>query len=602
MRAWSWPNRSKRESCRGRTAFILLAARPAVLLADIFSLTAIVAALLVLVRVPQVVMENDTGDYWKTVMIACLIVFGCGLVILPLHARVAFGNRSVPAKLAGLLLLAFLVAVSVFGIIQFVAYPFDSSWSRRREFLPFLFTFLAAAIGVFYLSLLLLTAGGMQLVRGRNSKGEPTEDAQHQAARLKRLTWWRIGGAIAVTMATSVYLAKLQQWRAFRDKENALLTRQARAAGSDLGINDRIPSYLRLGPKATDAHFASFAGCYELEHVHMSDSKITDSGLAHLRHFPRLRMLNVAHLSVTDKGLVHLKHLPNLETLAIVNCPVKGSHLVDLPKKRRLTTLNLTRTRFGDAECEFLFEFSELQSLTLNRTRITDRSVEALGKLAALTRLELVGTDIEAERFPYLPALEHLDLSRTRANDAAVTSIARLSRLRFLSLRDTNVTNASIPSLASLKQLYHLDLSDTPIDDAGIREIGRDTLLSSIDFSCTRVTGSGFANWRSRSRFNHVILDRTLTDDKGIAALTSLGEVDELSLAHTEITDACLPHLAQIAVNQLDIRGTQITFSGLVNNGLPRLKTLDVAPDQFTPQQVAQLQQQLGIKVTYGKP
>ncbi|MDA1049068.1 MAG: hypothetical protein O3C40_01130 [Planctomycetota bacterium] len=84
--------------------------------------------------------------------------------------------------------------------------------------------------------------------------------------------------------------------------------------------------------------------------------------------------------------------------------------------------------------------------------------------------------------------------------------------------------------------------------------------------------------------------------------MASIGEVNDLSLAWTKITDACLPHLAQIAINELDIRGTPITFSGLVNNGLPKLAKLRVASDQFTSQQISQFEQQLGIKVTTGKP
>jgi hypothetical protein len=153
-----------------------------------------------------------------------------------------------------------------------------------------------------------------------------------------------------------------------------------------------------------------------------------------------------------------------------------------------------------------------------------------------------------------------------------------------------------------LPRLYSLDLNGSSIDDEGIRQLHRAPELIDIELADTRVTGSGFAIWRSKAQLRYLILDRTLIDDEGVAALSSIGEVDDLSLAKTKITDACLPHLAQIKINELDIRGTQITFLGLVTNGLPSVGTLRVATNQFTSQQISQLEKQLKIKVTTGKP
>ncbi len=569
-------------------------------LADIFSQIAIVASVLVLARAPQVIMENTIGDHWLPVAITCLVLFGSSLVILPLHARVVFGGLSVWRKAVWLAIFSILVTGICFGISQFFVSR-DSTWSERLEVVPFLLTLLVPAIGIFYLSLLLLAASGVRLVRGNiRIASEASEADKSQATHRQRLTWWRIGGAIAVTMAMSIYLANLQQWRAARDKENAILSRRADATGGDLGIIDRGPSWLRLAEKATDADIAAFAGCGELEYLEVKDAKITNSGLAQLIHFPRLRSLSVENIPVSDEGLVHLRHLPNLESLAIVKCDVKASHLVDLPDEAWLTTLDLTQTRFGDKECESLVEFPHLRTLTLNHTRISGRSIETLEKLSELTTLQLIGTQVD--RCPFLPTLEYLDVSETNVDDEAASTIARLLRLHSLWLRGTNVTNASLKSLANLKHLYHLDLSDNPIDNEGIRVLAEKASVRSIDLSCTRVTGAGFAGWHSNWGFDNVILDRTPVDDEGISALISIGNIDDLSLAHTSITDAGLPHLTRIAIVELDIRGTQVTFIGLVNNRWPRLTRLRIASDRFDSQQISQLEQQLGIEVTTEKP
>ncbi|HUG68250.1 MAG TPA: hypothetical protein VMM76_10895 [Pirellulaceae bacterium] len=567
-------------------------------LTDIFSLVAVVATVLVLVRVPQVISEADASEYWLPLVITCLILFGTSLILLPLHARVALGDLSVWAKALWLAVLPVLIGGICFGIMQCFASR-NTSWDERLEALPYLLTFLGAAVGMFYLSLLLLSAGGMRLVRKRELKrGSDDADTLQQVAHLQRLTWWRIGGAVAVTMATSAYLANLVQWRAFRDKENATLRPLAQATGGELGIFDRIPTNLTLGPQATDDDLARFTICTQLEYLYLNGSQISDDGLAMLVHFPMLKTLSLSNMHIADAALVHLRHLPRLKSLQIEKCDIRGTHIFDLPNKQALSGLNLTQTHFGDDECERLAEFSELLNLQLNYTRITDHGLASLGKLQKLNLLNLVGTNIEGRHLPAFPALGYLDLSETNANDVTASAVAKLRTLQRLSLRDTKITNAALPALSQLPELYRVDLSDNLIDDAGIREWRHDLSLVSIDLSGTRITGSGFVNWQSNSQSRNILLDRTPINDAGVGSLISLGALDELSLADTAVTDACLPHLAQISIDDLDISGTQITFNGLITNGLPSVGTLHVKLGQFSPQQVAQLRQQLGIKVT----
>lgn len=566
-------------------------------LADIFSIIAIVAAVLVMVRVPQVISESESRNYWPQIVITCLVFFGASLVLLPLHARVVLRDSPISKRAAWLGVFSVMIVVICFGITQFF-YDLDVSWHNRLEVLPFLLTFLASAITVFYLGLSALAASGVQLVRGCELKSlRESEEDVSQLAHLRQLTWWRIGGAIAVTMATSIYLANLQQWRAARDKGNAMLGPRAQATGGELGVVDRIPTNLSLGEKATDDDLAAFSICSDLEYLYLRKSKITDAGLEHLSHFPQLRSLSLDDLPITDVGLFPLSQLPHLETLQIENCGIRVSNLLSLPNKQHLTSLDLSHTQFADDECELLVEFPHLQSLTLNHTRITDRGLAAIGRVKTLTTLHLVGTEVGTDAFPFLPVLRTLDLSETNVNDAALSSIAKLTTLQSLTLRETKITHPPLSELSRLKKLYRIDLSDNPIDDEGIRQLVRSTSLVAIDLSCTKVNGSGFANWQFASRSQEIILDRTLIDDDGVKSLNAIGETDTLSLTHTNVTDACLPHLAQIVINDLYIGGTQITFAGLINSGLPSVSMLHVATGQFTPPQIAQLKKQLGIRV-----
>ncbi|MBC8353393.1 MAG: hypothetical protein H8E66_15450 [Planctomycetes bacterium] len=358
-------------------------------LADIFSLIAIVASVLVLMRVPQVIWEERASSYWGLMAIVGLSVFGTSLIVLPIHARVALGAGQMTSKIAWLVLLAVMVVMISIGILQ-CFFPFDATWDKRIEILPYVLTFLGAAIGMFYLSLLLLNANGARVARGQAWKhGQEDEVSNSQTSHLQRLTWWRIGGAVAVTMASSIYLANLERWRAYREKENAILAPRAEATGGELGIYDRVPSNLTLGARATDQMFSMFTVCTKLKYLSLQDSQITDSGLANLQHFP------------------------------------------------------------------------ELHTLTLNNMQITD---------------------------------------------------------------------------------------------------------------------------------------------EGVGVLIAVGEIDDLSLAHSAVTDACLRHLAQITINKLDISGTQISYNGLIVDGLPRVSTLEVHSEQFTQLEISQLERKLKIDVEVTEP
>lgn len=523
-------------------------------LADLFSQIAIVASVLVLARVPQVILENSVGDHWLPVAISCLVLAGTSLVILPLYARVALGGLSARRKAVRMAFLPLVIAIICFGISQCFMSR-NASWSERLDAVPFLLALLVPAIGIFYLSLLLLAASGLRLVRGTKLQATPMNNAdKQQAARLQRLTWWRIGGAIVVTMATSIYLANLEQWRAVRDKENAKLVAIVQATGGTMNVVDRIPINISLGATATDADFAAIVVCTKLEYLFLQGAEISDEGMRQLEHFPSLGLLSLENMRITEDGLAPLKHLTKLESLVIKNCDVNASSIRNLPQKQCFISLDLTETQFSDDECGILTEFPALRSLKLNHTRITDRSRVSLGKLTTLSRLELAGTQIGAERFPLLSELSYLDLSQTQVNDATVPSLARLFGLHFLSLSDTKITDAGLTELHQLTKLYGLDLSGNAIGD------------------------------------------------EGVAKLIPIGEIDKLSLANTAITDACLEHIGQIAIGTLDIRGTQITLNGLIANGPPSFGTLQVATGQFTSQQKKQLEVQLGIKVNTEEP
>ncbi len=569
-------------------------------LADIFAQIAIVSAALVMARVPQVVMENDVAGHWVPLTITCLIMFGVSLVVLPLHVRIAFGSYGRLTKIAWFTLLPLIILTICFGIIQCLSW--NQSWRQRLELVPYEFALLGTAIVVFYCSLWVLLASGMALVRVvevRTASSDPASNSVTNDApsNLRRLTWWRIGGAIAVTTATSIGLANLERWRSIRDAENAELEAWAEAIGGHVGVSDRIPTSLILSPRATDEYLRKFRVCSKLEYLELRKSNITDAGLAELQYYPNLTSLILKSVNITDEGLVHLQHLSKLETLQITDCQITGSNLAVLPAVDSLVSIDFSRTQFGDDQSELLVNFPKLYYVALNNTRVTARSLTPLAKLPELVTLELRGTDIAADRVPTMPMLNTINLDETNANDAVIEALANSESLWDISVSGTEITNRAVEALSSLPLLYRLDLSETRVDDDAVASLAPATSLMSLDLAGTDVTGSGFAKWPARSSSFDLILDRCPVDDDGIKHLIAITEFDNLSLAKTSITDASLQHLVQVGIENLDLCETQITFNGMITNGLPSVSSIHVQHGQFTPQEIKQIEKQLGVDV-----
>ncbi len=99
----------------------------------------------------------------------------------------------------------------------------------------------------------------------------------------------------------------------------------------------------------------------KLLRINLSQTSLTDAGLARLCRFERLEQLRVMSPEVTDAGLAPLQDLPHLRHLHLIGAPL------------------------GDAGLEHLHALSDLESLYLDGIRASDaaiaRLIEALPKV-----------------------------------------------------------------------------------------------------------------------------------------------------------------------------------------------------------------------------
>ena len=88
---------------------------------------------------------------------------------------------------------------------------------------------------------------------------------------------------------------------------------------------------------------------YEIEYVWLSNTRVTDAGLAHLQGLMGLKILSLHSTQVTDAGLAHLKGLTGLQILWLNGTQVTDAGLAHLQSLTGLRWLILTKTKVTDA-------------------------------------------------------------------------------------------------------------------------------------------------------------------------------------------------------------------------------------------------------------
>jgi internalin A len=120
--------------------------------------------------------------------------------------------------------------------------------------------------------------------------------------------------------------------------------------------------------------------------------------------------------------------------------------------------------------------------------------------------------------------------------------------------------------------------------------------LTDLDLSSTDVTDDGLANLAGLTNLVTLNLEGTQITDAGLINLERLTKIETLYLPDNRITDAGLSHLTGLAkLSRLCLlRDTQVTDSGLRHiKRIPNLSSLDLRGTQATSAGVKELQEAL---------
>jgi hypothetical protein len=297
-----------------------------------------------------------------------------------------------------------------------------------------------------------------------------------------------------------------------------------KAAGGDIAIFDTL----------TMVNTGIFKG-----HAHASRDKKTDpydaAFIEHLGQIPSLENLSVVVTTFDESSLDSILKLKRLKSLRIEKRYDNGPGDTALAKLSQLATLpdlkSLSLHYFSkatDAGLEHLAGLKNLESFSLR----ANLPGHAFAKFEGWTNLKSIafhGNGIDDDGLGYIceqfPNLESLNLIHARVlTDASAVHLLKLKKLKSIILNGPKMTAA-----------WHGNLSSLPLESLSVSQGNALPAAQAI---------AGAKSIPTLRRF--AMSGKTLTD-ADLTALTSMTQLESLSLEDIDLPDARLPQLQAFA-------------------------------------------------------
>jgi hypothetical protein len=156
----------------------------------------------------------------------------------------------------------------------------------------------------------------------------------------------RLGRAVAL-----IAMAALAPWIAACSRQPVAESDEISLARQVEDVRVGQSNQIRVDRTAvTDADLRQLEGLEEkLERINISQSSITDVGLARLGRFKRLEQLRLASPRASDAGLESLEQLSRLRFLHLIDAPISDAGLDRLQSLPMLESLYLDGANLTDA-------------------------------------------------------------------------------------------------------------------------------------------------------------------------------------------------------------------------------------------------------------
>ncbi|MBN2588375.1 MAG: carboxypeptidase regulatory-like domain-containing protein [Sedimentisphaerales bacterium] len=200
-----------------------------------------------------------------------------------------------------------------------------------------------------------------------------------------------------------------------------------------------------------DECMKALKGLTAVTQLQISDSDVSDTGLANIEGLTSLEILNMKNLLITDTGMKYLKGLTSLKDLNLDGTLITDNGLANLQNMVSLGSLSIRYTNITDKGLEYLKGLKSLHTLSLSDTKITDVGFVNLKGLNSLYRLILSNLNITGDGVAYLKELQSLRELTLRVhhviNAAGLENLKEMTSLHELNLGTGSISNQNLADL-----------------------------------------------------------------------------------------------------------------------------------------------------------
>lgn len=406
---------------------------------------------------------------------------------------------------------------------------------------------------------------------------------------------WSIATLLLAILSSLLSLG-ISAWRTRIDEQNLALSKRLSSSGGSIAIVNRDVFSVTSGKEAGNETIKELAQHRKLTSLSLAHSQFTDEGITALRAFPELRWLDLSHTALTDEGLLQLRQLP-INGLSVANTRVTAKGLRAFLLNTEIYELDASGLGLVDDDISM---FQSIGKLRLRDNKLTDLGLASLKLYApsgVISALDVSGNDIDGSGLVGMD-VNHLVLERMPITDQSLVAIIGTSPTdKSFEFSETELTDASLLQLAKFTTIPCLKLGSGSITEAGLAN-SPPVNVQSLALTSSQFTGVCFKNWPAK--LSVLDMSHSGVNDKTIRYVSNV-TCHKLILAHTAITDEGLKSVAMSSAFEIDLTGTQITAAALGETRFQNVHTLRLGFHQFTPEEMQKLKARLPVTVELGR-
>ena len=386
---------------------------------DLLLVTTMVAAALILTRIPAVWWEIKSWIYWSNLVGVSLIL---GAVTSPLIVptywvvfRIHRGRR-----LAVALILLWLIAINLTIAAVYVSAFLYGMRPNFRLDIIFAIALAGSLMATLLGGLLVFRISGYTLGERRKKSKEPIANARPTIpSRLSSVNTDRAlaAGFFIVAAVANIPAASLELEHRQRDQDLDELAQQVSERGGSAIVTNHQLTTLIAWPDLTDAELREF-DLSAVRTLSLADSQVSDAILPELKK-GRVVYLDLSRTQFSEQALAQCG-LTYLYRLKLSAPQFTGKCFESWPLT--LTELDLSNSGVTDDTLVYVKKFSPLQSLDLSHTAVNDDGLAHLSK-TQIEQLNISDTHVTAEGVRVLKLAKAIVISPGQFNPAERQSL-----------------------------------------------------------------------------------------------------------------------------------------------------------------------------------